>query len=188
MRLPEYWGSLPLPSSTKNKEIILPLYNSLVCPHLEYAPQFLSQNLKRDINTIENVHRRSTKMIPEKKHSSSQHLNDLDLIGIVQSRLGGKFIEVLKYLTGFTTAGARGLPTQKLIFVATSRMIGIHRSSVDLRRRTTEIGFPIISDYFQCQKYRFRDVGHRRKCQGFCALKSSELKHALRNYLSMYFH
>ena len=52
------------------------------------------------------------------------------------------------------------------------------------------IGFPIISDYFQCRKYRFPDVGHRRKCQGFCALESSEfrLKHALRNSLSMYFH
>ena len=52
------------------------------------------------------------------------------------------------------------------------------------------IGFPIISDYFQCRKCRFPDVGPRRKCQGFCALKSSEfrLKHALRNSLSMYFH
>ena len=52
------------------------------------------------------------------------------------------------------------------------------------------IGFSIISDYFQCRKYRFPDVGHRRKCQGFCSLKSSEfqLKHALRNSLSMYFY
>ena len=52
------------------------------------------------------------------------------------------------------------------------------------------IGFPIISNYFQCRKCHFPDVGPHRKCQGFCALKSSEfrLKHALRNSLSMYFH
>ena len=52
------------------------------------------------------------------------------------------------------------------------------------------IGFPIISDYFQCRKCRFPDVGPRRICRGFCALKSPEfrLKHALRNFLSMYFH
>ena len=51
------------------------------------------------------------------------------------------------------------------------------------------IGFPIISDYFQCRKCRFPDDGPRRKCQGFWALKSSEFrKHALRNSLSMYFH
>ena len=50
--------------------------------------------------------------------------------------------------------------------------------------------FRIIFDYFQCRKCRFPDVGPRRKCQGFCALKSSEfrLKRALRNSLSMYFH
>ena len=52
------------------------------------------------------------------------------------------------------------------------------------------IGFPMISDYFQCRKCRFPDVGYRRKCQGFCALKSSEfrLKHAVRNYFSMCLH
>ena len=47
------------------------------------------------------------------------------------------------------------------------------------------IGFPKISDYFHCRKCRFPDVGHRRKCQGFCAFR---LKHALHNSLSMYFH
>ena len=47
------------------------------------------------------------------------------------------------------------------------------------------IGFPIISDYFQCRKCRSPDAGPRRKCQGFCALKSSEfrLKHALSFHL-----
>ena len=52
------------------------------------------------------------------------------------------------------------------------------------------IGFPMISDYFQCRKCRFPDVDPRRKCQGFCALKSSEfrLNHALRNSLSVYCH
>ena len=39
-------------------------------------------------------------------------------------------------------------PTQKFIVVATSRMIGIHRSSVDLRRRPSSAfeSFPIISN------------------------------------------
>ena len=52
------------------------------------------------------------------------------------------------------------------------------------------ISFPIVCDYFQWRKCRFPNVGPRRKCHGFCALKSSEfqLKHALRNFLSMYFH
>ena len=33
----------------KNKELILPLYKSLVCPHLEHAVQFWSPYLRRDI-------------------------------------------------------------------------------------------------------------------------------------------
>ena len=40
------------------------------------------------------------------------------------------------------------LPNQKFIIVATSRVIGIHRSFVDLRRRTSSAfqSFPIISN------------------------------------------
>ena len=34
----------------KNKELILPLWKSLVSPHLEYAVQFWSPNLRRDID------------------------------------------------------------------------------------------------------------------------------------------
>ena len=77
----------------------------------------------------------------------------------------------------------------EFIVVAMLRMIGIHPSSVEGQHRLI-IGFPIISDYFRCRKCRFPYVGPRRKCQGFCALKSSEfrLKHVLRNSLSMYFH
>ena len=65
-------------------------------------------------------------------------------------------------------------------------------NSLVVRRSPSKaiIGFPIISDYFQCRKCRFLDVGSRRKCQLFCALKSleSRLKHALCNSLYMYFH
>ena len=44
----------------KNKELTLPLYKSLVRPHLEHAVQFWG-----DIDKIEKIQRRATRMIPE---------------------------------------------------------------------------------------------------------------------------
>ena len=89
----------------KNKELILPLYKSLVRPHLEHAVQLWSPNLRRDIDKIEKIQRKATKMIPEIRNHSYR----LDLISLVQRRLLGQLIEVFKYLNEFTTASTRGL-------------------------------------------------------------------------------
>ena len=94
----------------KNKELILPLYNSLVRPHLEHAVQFWSPHLRRDIDNIENIKRRATKMITEiRNHRYHQRIQELDLISLVQRRLRGQLIDVFKYLNRFTAASAREL-------------------------------------------------------------------------------
>ena len=94
----------------KNRELILPLYKSLVRPHREHAVQFCSPNLRRDIDKIEKIQRRAKKMIPEiRNHSYHQRIQDLDIISLVQRRLRGQLIEVFKYPNEFTTASARGL-------------------------------------------------------------------------------
>ena len=54
----------------KNKELIVPLYRSLVRPHLEHAVQFWSPHLRRDIDKMEKIQRRATKMIPEIRNYS----------------------------------------------------------------------------------------------------------------------
>ena len=72
----------------KNKELMLPLYKSLVRPHLEHAVQFWSPHLRRDIDKMEKIQRRATKMIPEiRYHSYHQRIKDLVLISLVQRRL-----------------------------------------------------------------------------------------------------
>ena len=83
----------------KNRELILPLYKSLVRQHLEHAVQFWSPHLRRDINEIEKIQREATKMILEiRNHSYHQWIQDLKLISFVQRRLRGQLIEVFKYL------------------------------------------------------------------------------------------
>ncbi len=49
--------------SLKTNNIILPLYTSLVRPHLEYAGQFWSPHHAKDIAKLEAIQRRGTKMI-----------------------------------------------------------------------------------------------------------------------------
>ena len=49
--------------SFKSKDIILPLYISLVRPHLEYAVQFWSPHHAKDIAKLEAVQRTATKII-----------------------------------------------------------------------------------------------------------------------------
>ena len=72
----------------KNKELIPPLYKSLVRSHLEHAVQFWSPHLRRDIDKMEKIQRRATKMIPQiRNHSYHQRIQDLDLTSLVQRRL-----------------------------------------------------------------------------------------------------
>ena len=48
-------------------------------------------------------------MIPEiRNHSYYLQIQDLDLIRILQRRLGGQLIKVFKYLNRFITAGIMG--------------------------------------------------------------------------------
>ena len=49
----------------KNKSIIIKLYKSLVRPKLEYCVQCRSPFLKKDIDKLEKVQERATKMIEE---------------------------------------------------------------------------------------------------------------------------
>ena len=84
-------------------------------PHSNPLPQLhphteTFSNLRPDIDKIEKIQRRATKMIPEiRSHSYHQRIQDLDLISLVQRRQRGQLIEVFKYLNRFPTASARGL-------------------------------------------------------------------------------
>ena len=48
----------------KSTELIFPFYKYLVRPHLEYAVQFWSPHLRRDIDKMERVQRKAKKWFP----------------------------------------------------------------------------------------------------------------------------
>ena len=87
----------------KSKDIILPLYKSMVRPHLEHAVQFWDPHLNKDINKLEQIQKRATKLIPNLRNKTyDERLRELNLFSLVKRRLRGKLIECFKIIKGFT--------------------------------------------------------------------------------------
>ncbi len=52
----------------RNKKIVVTLYNSHGLPHLQYCIQFWSPSLIKDINRLEKIQARATRLIPKIRH------------------------------------------------------------------------------------------------------------------------
>ena len=79
------------------------LYKTYVCPHLEYCVQVWSPFLAGDIDALEKVQHRATKLIPNIANLPyEQRLKILNLQSLYARRLRGDLIETYKILNGFT--------------------------------------------------------------------------------------
>ena len=87
--------------SCKSKDNILNLCKSLVRRHLEYCCQAWRPYLQKDVDNIEKVQRRMTRMIPELSQLNYEEgLCRTNLLSLEMRRLRADLIEVFKIVKG----------------------------------------------------------------------------------------
>lgn len=136
--------------SSREPEVVVPLYKVFVRPHLEYCVQAWSPYLKKDINRIERTQRRFTRwFVYLRGIPYEERLKRLNLFSMKRRRMRGDLIEAFRLLKGFSMPGE-----QPLLHLKVSR---------DLRGNGMKLRKEHVSSSQRANFFSVRVVNHWNK-------------------------
>ena len=119
----------------RDRETIMQLYKSIVRPKLEYCIQAWRPYLQKDIDLIEKIQHRATKMIGALKNNTyEERLTILGLTTLETRRIRGDLIEVFKIFKGF-----EDISWMDFFELAKTSQLRGHRLKLFRRRSTLDV-------------------------------------------------